>query len=89
MITRLAAAMVLCAGMAQSQQIIIETLDGLEDGLGIETLRPGLGFDIDLGDAETIEEVRAVAGTGALLRGLDKLNGDVVDIEAAKKAAAG
>ncbi|MGH1465152.1 MAG: DUF2155 domain-containing protein [Cognatishimia sp.] len=58
----------------QSQEIIIEELDGLEDGI---SLRQPLIFE------EITEEVRAVSGTGAVLRGLDKLNGQVADIELA------
>ncbi len=65
-------ALALCCSMASAQQIIIEELDGLEDGV---TLRQAPIFE------EITEEARAVAGTGAILRGLDKLNGQIADVE--------
>ncbi|MDC0736884.1 DUF2155 domain-containing protein [Cognatishimia sp. SS12] len=69
---RLATALSLCAGLAAAQEITIEQLDGLEDGI---TLRQAPIFE------DVIEEVKAIRGTGAVLRGLDKLTGDVADVE--------
>ncbi len=70
------AAVTLALGLAVpaiAQQIVIEQLDGLEDGI---TLRqPDFLFE------ETVEDVTAMPGTGAVLRGLDKLTGQVADIE--------
>ncbi|GAA6207176.1 hypothetical protein NBRC116601_04690 [Cognatishimia sp. WU-CL00825] len=67
-----ASAFAVAPGVSEAQEIIIEELDGLEDGI---SLRPPLIFE------EITEEVRAVSGTGAVLRGLDKLSGQIADIE--------
>lgn len=65
------AAIAMVCTTAAAQDIIIEELDGLEDGI---FLRQTPLFE------EIVEEVRAVPGTGAVLRGLDKMNGRVEDI---------
>lgn len=65
-------ALVLCCSAVQAQQIVVEQLDGLEDGV---TLRQAPIFE------HTTEQARAIAGTGAIIRGLDKLTGDVADVE--------
>ncbi len=70
----LAGALAVCGSAATAQDITIETLDGLEDGI---SLRQITLFE----DIETVEDVRAVPGTGAILRGLDKMNGQVEDFE--------
>lgn len=67
-----AVALALCCSAAGAQEITIEELDGLEDGI---SLRQTPIFE------EIVEEVRAVPGTGAVLRGLDKMNGQVEDFE--------
>jgi len=73
-----AAALTVSCAAAQSaafaQDITIETLDGLEEGI---SLRQSTVFE----DIQIIEDVRAVPGTGAILRGLDKMNGQVEDFE--------
>lgn len=72
-----AIALTLCCSLgfaAHVQEITIETLDGLEEGI---SLRQSTVFE----DIQIVEDVRAVAGTGAVLRGLDKLNGQVEDFE--------
>lgn len=59
--------------MAQAQDIQIEMLD--IEPLKYETL------DIPLGDVKSESVVAATVGKGALLRGLDKLTGQVADFE--------
>ncbi len=64
------------AGPLVAQQIVIETLE--IEPLGFEPLDVP---EVVLGDvtSETVSE--AVIGTGALLRGLDKLTGEVADFD--------
>ncbi|WP_421749485.1 DUF2155 domain-containing protein [Cognatishimia sp.] len=75
---RLSTAAALCCFMstaANAQTIVteeLETINGLEDGISL--IQTPL-FE------EVIEEVRAVPGSGAVLRGLDKMNGQVEDFE--------
>ncbi len=57
---------------ASAQQIVVEELNGLEEGISL-TQAPIF--------EHITEEARAVAGTGAILRGLDKVTGDVADVE--------
>lgn len=59
--------------MAQAQDIQIEMLE--IEPLKYETL------DIPLGDVKSESVVAATVGKGALLRGLDKLTGQVADFE--------
>lgn len=67
-----AMALACVCSMASAQQIVVEELNGLEDGI---SLRQAPIFE------HVTEEVRAVRGAGALLRGLDKLTGEVADVE--------
>ena len=60
----------LLAAPAFAQEIIVETLD--EDAPYIER---------DIFIETTEDNLKAVQGSGAVLRGLDKLNGEVVDID--------
>lgn len=73
-------AMLLCGSVAGAQEITIETLDGLSDGI---SLRQTPLFE------EVIEEVGAVPGNGAVLRGLDKMDGHVEDFTLQNGASAG
>ncbi|MBO9408473.1 DUF2155 domain-containing protein [Shimia sp. R9_1] len=74
---RAATALALTAGLAVApavaQEIIIETLD-------IAPLRYE-PLDIPLGDVTSETVVAASVGEGAMLRGLDKLTGQVADFE--------
>ncbi|MBO9397564.1 DUF2155 domain-containing protein [Shimia sp. R9_2] len=74
---RAATALALTAGLAAApavaQEIIIETLD-------IAPLRYE-PLDIPLGDVTSETVVAASVGEGAMLRGLDKLTGQVADFE--------
>jgi hypothetical protein len=65
-------AICLSASLASAQEIVIEELDSFDDEISLT--QPTIFEDVT-------EEVRAVAGTGAVLRGLDKLNGQVADFE--------
>ena len=73
----------LLAGTAGAQEITVETLDS-ESGpqIGIVPQQPEVfSRQRDLGVVTSEVVVPAVSGEGALLRGLDKLNGQVVDLE--------
>ena len=73
----------LLAVPATAQQITVETLDS-ESGPQIIIVpeQPDVfTLQRDLGRVTSEVAVSAVKGQGALLRGLDKLNGDVVDLE--------
>ncbi|SHH72613.1 DUF2155 domain-containing protein [Cognatishimia maritima] len=65
-------ALCFCCANVSAQEIIIEELNGLEDGI---SLSQSPIFE------DVVEEVTAVPGTGAVLRGLDKLSGHVEDFE--------
>ncbi|WP_299351390.1 DUF2155 domain-containing protein [uncultured Shimia sp.] len=80
---RAALAFMLMASVAQAQEITVETLDS-EAGpqIVIVPQQPEVfSLQRDLGTATSEIASVAVKGEGALLRGLDKLNGDVVDLE--------
>lgn len=83
MIRFLLLALFLVAGVATAQQITVETLDS-DAGPQIVIVpqqREIFSLSEDLGVVTSEVATLAVKGEGALLRGLDKLNGDVVDIE--------
>ena len=73
----------LLAAPAAAQQITVETLDS-DSGPQIVIVpeqREVFTLQRDLGTVTSEVAVAAVSGQGAFLRGLDKLNGDVVDLE--------
>ena len=83
MIRAAAFAAVLLAAPAMAQEITVETLDS-ESGpqIVIVPQQPDVfTLQRDLGTVTSEVAASAVKGQGALLRGLDKLNGDVVDLE--------
>jgi len=65
---------------------------GLLVGLGMPvsaqdsgiTLTPELDLDENFGNVETVEQPKATAAPGAILRGLDKVGGTLSDIEIVK-----
>lgn len=69
----LTASVVAMPALAQDQDIVIETLD-------IAPLRY-VPLEIPLGDVTSETVVAATAGQSAMLRGLDKLTGQVADFE--------
>lgn len=83
---RAALCLVFVAGMAQAQsQITVETLDS-DSGAQIVIVpqQPEVfSLQRDLGVVTSEVATLAIKGEGAMLRGLDKLNGQVVDIELA------
>lgn len=83
---RAALFLTLLAGMAQAQQqIIVETLDS-SSGPQIVIVpqeREVFSLQQDLGVVTSDVATPAIVGQGAMLRGLDRLNGHVVDIELA------
>lgn len=83
--TRLALILALAAGSAAAQSsITVESLDSAEPPIVIiqpDTEVFSLAPLQDLGTVTSEVSVPAVAGTGAFLRGLDKLNGKTVDFE--------
>lgn len=83
MIRRLSLGLVLAAGMAAAQQITVETLDSeASPQIVIVPQQPEVfSLSEDLGVVTSEVLTPAVKGEGALLRGLDKLNGEVRDIE--------
>lgn len=81
----------LAAAGAQAQQITVETLDS-DSGpqIVIVPQQPEVfSLQRDLGTVTSEVVNTAIKGEGAFLRGLDKLNGDVVDLELANGASAG
>lgn len=73
----------LVAGPALAQEISVETLDS-ESGpqIVIVPQQPQVfSLQRDLGTATSEIDTTAIGGEGALLRGLDKLNGEAVDLE--------
>lgn len=83
---RAAVCFVLLASMAQAQsEITVETLDS-ESGpqIVIVPQQPEVfSLQRDLGVVTSEVATPAIKGEGAMLRGLDKLNGEAVDIELA------
>lgn len=75
MIARLALMMMLAAPALQAQEIVIEMLD-----VAPLNYTP---LEVPLGDVTSESVVAATVATGALVRGLDKLTGDVVDFDLA------
>lgn len=83
MIRHTALCAMLLAGPAMAQQITVETLDS-EAGpqIVIVPQQPEVfTLQRDLGTVTSEVAASAVSGQGALLRGLDRLNGEVVDLE--------
>ena len=86
----LMAGLVATATAAQAQQITVETLD-TEAGpqIVIVPQQPEIfTLQRDLGTVTSEVVNTAIRAEGAFLRGLDKLNGDVVDLELANGARA-
>ncbi|MBU2944552.1 DUF2155 domain-containing protein [Shimia thalassica] len=82
---RVALALCLTASVALGQTITVETLDPDSDPQ-IVIMQPDPELELfslqrELGTVQSEVFVPAVKGTGAMLRGLDKLNGEVVDFE--------
>ncbi len=81
---RAALFLVFAAGMAQAQsQITVETLDSNSSPQIVIVPQQPEVFSLqrDLGVVTSEIATAAIKGEGAMLRGLDRLNGQVVDIE--------
>ncbi len=72
----MALALILAAPAAYAQDIIIETLD-----IAPLTSEPLVPLEVPLGDVTNETVVEAVVGEGALLRALDRLTGEHVDLD--------
>ena len=83
MIRVLSAVLLLMSGMASAQQITVETLDPDTSPQVVVVPFQAEVFSLteDLGVVTSEVASPVVEGQGALLRGLDRLNGEVVDIE--------
>lgn len=66
--------------LAASQTIVIEPLDDLGTGFLTDSLESEIFLRNRSIYEEFTEEVRAIPAQGAVLRGLDKMNGQVADV---------
>ncbi|WP_246058928.1 DUF2155 domain-containing protein [Shimia litoralis] len=74
--------MVLCGAASAQQTIVVETLDGGPGQIVTMPDEPSrFSVDKDLGNVTSEVATPAVKAGGAMLRGLDKLNGIVVDFD--------
>lgn len=69
------------AAAAQQDQILITPLDPADDTVGIRPLAPDTGPRFVR--PEDMPREKGASGTGAVLRGLDKVNGHVEDFDIA------
>ncbi len=74
------AAAVALAGPAAAQQLDPENSDGDHGGFSLTPELDLEGVD-ELGDVQDVEQPQAAAAEGAVLRGLDRLSGDLSDLE--------
>ncbi len=83
MIRSLSVALLFASGMASAQQITVETLDpgSAPQIVVVPPQAEVFSLTDDLGVVTTEVASPVLKGQGALLRGLDRLNGEVVDIE--------